>query len=59
MQFIGRIWTEEGRLRGSIEFVGEPGEPAVRRYFSGLDEIKALIEERLNASEHVDGTERR
>lgn len=48
MQFIGRIWTEEGRLRGSIEFVGEPGEPSVRRYFTGLDGIKDLIEERLS-----------
>lgn len=48
MQFIGRIWTEEGQLRGSIEFVGEPGEPAVRRYFTDIGEIQGLIEERLN-----------
>lgn len=45
--FIGRIWMDEGQLRGSIEFVREPGQREVRCFFGDLDQMRALIEEEL------------
>ena len=50
MRFVGRIFEEEGSIRGSVNFIADEAGASERiRYFKSFDDLKKILEEEYAA----------
>lgn len=47
MRFIGRLWFEEGQMRGKVSFLNQAGQEGKTAFFTDLEDLKKQLEQQL------------